>query len=195
MSFLIFLFKVYRLTKARDASTTYSRRDGDDSDDKSGLPLNHKFSSNDVIVLTAQPRGSGDFFGPNTLPTSSFAVSTEARVLNVGPTYVDIALPGGMFEATFGPAPNNADKKGDPRMRLRADLFFSNVPYTRMVQALGQITSIPNRNKEQSEGSVHDNICMDEVIREAILSTYAFNDASSPNFRDTDSCDLREMVR
>ena len=197
--FLLPLFKVYRLTKAKDASTTYSRRDGDDSDNISGLPLNHKFSSNDVIVLTAQPRGSGDFFGPNTLPTSSFAITAEARVLNVGPTYVDIAIPSGTFESTFGPAPNNAgDNKGDPRMRLRADLFFSNIPYTRMVQALSQLTSIPNRKtnaEEQSEGSAHDNICMDEVIRDAILSTYAFNDASSPNFRDTDACDLREMVR
>jgi len=196
------LMQVYRLTKANDASTTYSRRDGEESEQKSGLPLNHKFSSNDVIVLTAQPRGSGDFFGPNSLPTSSFAVSVEARVLNVGPTYVDIAIPGGAFESTFGPAPNNTgDKKGDPRMRLRADLFFSNIPYTRMVQALGQITSIPDRNKKpdaegvQSESSTHDNICMDEVIRDAILLTYAFNDASSPNFRDTDACDLREMVR
>lgn len=201
----LFSDEVYRLTKANDASTTYSRRDVEDSDHKSGLPLNHKFSSNDVIVLTAQPRGSGDFFGPSSLPTSSFAVSVEARVLNAGPTYIDIALPGGAFEATFGPAPNNAgDKKGDPRMRLRADLFFSTVPYTRMVQALGQITSIPDRNKKpdakgvagkSSAASAHENICMDEVIRDAILSTYVFDDVSSSNFRDTDACDLREMVR
>lgn len=197
---------MYRLTKAKDASTTYSRRDGQESNDAqntSGLPLNHKFSSNDVIVLTAQPRGSGDFFGSTSLPTSSLAVSVEARVLNGGPTYVDIAIPGGAFEATFGPAPNNmGDKKGDPRMRLRADLFFSNIPYTRMVEALGQITSIPDRQKKANEqgvqneaSSAHGNICMDEVIRDAILSTYAFNDPSSPNFRDTDACDLREMVR
>ena len=158
-----------------------------------------------MIVLTLQPRGSGDIFGPTSLPTSSFAVSVEARVLNVGPTYVDIALPGGSFEATFGPAPNNVgDNKGDPRMRLRADLFFSNIPYTRMVQALSQITAIPDRKKKpdaegvdntQNESSAHDNICMDEVIRDAVLSTYAFNDADSPVFRDTDACDLREMVR
>lgn len=151
-----------------------------------------------MIVLTEQPRGTGDFFGANSLPTSSFAVSAEARVLNVGPTYVDIAIPGGTFEATFGPAPNNMlGKKGDPRMRLRADLFFSNIPYTRMVQALGQITSIPDVHSLTSgtEGAAaHENIVMDEVVREAILSTFAFNDPSSPNFRDTDACDLREMV-
>lgn len=148
-----------------------------------------------MIVLTEQPRGTGDFFGTNSLPTSSFAVSAEARVLNVGPTYVDIAIPGGAFEATFGPAPNNmVGKKGDPRMRLRADLFFSNIPYTRMVQALGQITSVPDFRSLTSGAAAHDNIVMDEVIREAILSTFAFNDPSSPNFRDTDACDLREMV-
>lgn len=156
------------------------------------MPLHHKFTPNDVIVLTAQPHGSGDFFGQASLPTSSFAVSTEARVLNAGPTYVDIAMPAGAFAATFGPAPNDKDKKGDSRMRLRADLFFSNIPYTRMVQALGQVTSIPDRSKEPE--STFDKICLDEVIREAILSTFAFNDASSPVFRDTDACDLRELV-
>jgi hypothetical protein len=188
------------LVKAGDASTTYSRHD---DKEQSGLPLNHKFSSNDVIVLTLQRRGSGDFFGPNSLPTSSFAVCVEARVLNTGPTYVDIALPGGAFEATFGPAPNDSSGKGDRRMRLRADLFFSNIPYTRMVEALSQITSVSDRKKKQPEGSsptqtesnALDNICMDEVLRDAVLSTYALNDASSPLFRDTDACDLREMVR
>ena len=133
------------------------------------------------------------------MPTSGLAISVEARVLSTGPTYVDIALPGGAFEATFGPAPNNASAKGDPRMRLRADLFFSNIPYTRMVAALGQITSIPDKKKKpngatEESSSAHDNICMDEVLRDAILSTFAFNDASSPIFRDTDACDLREMV-
>jgi hypothetical protein len=66
-----------------------------------------------------------------------------------------------------------------------------------MVQALGQITSIPDVHSLTSgtEGAAaHENIVMDEVIREAILSTFAFNDPSSPNFRDTDACDLREMV-
>jgi hypothetical protein len=197
LSSLSLVFKVYRLVKAGDASTTYAQRD---DKEQSGLPLNHKFSSNDVIVLTLQPRGSGDFFGPRSLPTNSFAVSVEARVLNTGPAYVDIALPGGAFEATFGPAPNDVGGKGDRRMRLRADLFFSNIPYTRMVDALSQITSIPDRKKKQPEGptqtdlNTHDNICMDEVLRDAILSTYTLNDASSPLFRDPDACDLREMV-
>jgi regulator of nonsense transcripts 1 len=196
----LFSDEVYRLSKPSDASTFYSRNDSDGPDKaSSGLPLNHKFSANDVIVLTEQPRGTGDFFGANSLPTSSFAISAEARVLSVGPTYVDIAIPGGTFEATFGPAPNNMlGKKGDPRMRLRADLFFSNIPYTRMVQALGQITSIPDVHRLTSgtEGAAaHENIVMDEVVREAILSTFAFNDPSSPNFRDTDACDLREMSK
>jgi hypothetical protein len=152
------------------------------------------------MVLTLQPRGSGDFFGTSSLPTNSASVSVEARVLNTGPAYLDIALPGGAFEATFGPAPNDVSGKGDRRMRLRADLFFSNIPYTRMVDALSQLTSIPDRKKKQLEGptqtdsNAHDNICMDEALRDAILSTYALNDASSPLFRDTDACDLREIV-
>lgn len=161
-------------------------------------------------MLTLQPRGSGDFFDKNTLPTSSAAVSVEARVLNTGPSYVDVALPGGAFEAAFGPAPNNVGPsgKGDSRMRLRADRFFSNIPYTRMVAALSQITSIPEhkttKRKEISpsendggaqESNPYDKICMDELLRETILSTFAFSDPSSFLFHDTDACDLRESVR
>jgi hypothetical protein len=190
--------EVYRLTKAKDA-TTFGTSDDRETRE---LPPNHKFGSNDVILLTLQPGGSGDFFEQRSFPTSSMAVSVEARVLSTGPTYVDIALPGGSFEAAFGPAPNNAGSsgKGDPRMRLRADHFFSNVPYTRMVAALSQITSLPTKaSKKAEEGDAeeqpHDKISMDELLRDTILSTFALNDPSSDCFRDTDACNLRDLAK
>jgi hypothetical protein len=212
----LFSDEVYRLTKAKDATTTYTRSIQDDfSSDSSSptaryLPANHKFSRNDVIMLTVQPNGSGDFFDPiTTLPTSDKAVVTEARVLNMGPTYVDIAMPQGCFEATFGPAPNDASGSGDKRMRLRADRFFSDVPYQRMVAALAQITTIPDQGvtgkkttntittttseKKTETKNPHELIVMDEVLREAILSTHAFTDIHSPLLRDPDVCDLEQV--
>jgi hypothetical protein len=158
--------------------------------------------------LTLQPQGSGDFFDPNNLPTSSHAVSVECRVISTGPTYVDVALSGGSFEAAFGPAPNNVGPsgRGDSRLRLRADRFFSNVPYTRMVGALTQLTAVPDRSKEPSADglqtnevdsqstSPHGNICMDDVLKEAIISTHSFTDPQSPLFHDVDACDLQQLV-
>jgi hypothetical protein len=214
----LFSDEVYRLTKAKDATTTYTRSIQDDfSSDSSSpsaryLPPNHKFKNNDVIMLTWQPNGSGDFFDPvTTLPTSDKAIVTEARVLNMGPTYVDIAMPAGCFETTFGPAPNDASGSGDKRMRLRADRFFSDVPYRRMVDALAQITAIPDqaasgkkasntiatteseKKAEAKSKNPHENIVMDEVLREAILSTHAFTDIHSPLLRDPDVCDLEQV--
>ena len=185
----LFSDEVYRLTKATDATTTYPRSmEADDDDNESNsaasakniryLPPNHKFTNNDVIMLTLQPNGSGDFFGPNTLPTHEHAVSVEARVLNHGPTYLDIAMPAGTFETGFGmPAPNDASfgsgksSSSSFAMRLRADRFLSNVPYQRMVAALAQTTSIPDRQKRSaspeevangvsSSSSAHDSIRM-----------------------------------
>lgn len=163
-----------------------------------------------MVLLTLQPNGSGDFFGINTLPTNSRAVSAEARVLSTGPDYVDIAIPGGAFEKAFGPAPNNVGPagKGSPRLRLRMDRFVSNIPYQRMMAALGELTSIPERTSkrpdsegvgpvdgQEQEDNPYDNICMDELLRETILSTFAFNDGSSILFRDTESCNLRELAK
>jgi len=217
----LFSDEVYRLTKARDATSTYKRPveddyfDGADNDaggsrstsdrDSLYLPPNHKFSTNDVVMLTLQPNGSGDFFGRSTLPTSDDAVTVEARVLNTGPTYVDVALSAGSFEAAFGVAPNDFSGDGDKSMRLRADRFVSNVPYQRMVAALTQLTSIPDRQKRsaqpdevadgaESSNRPHDNIKMDEVLREAILSTHAYTDNHSPMLRDPDVCDLTGLV-
>ena len=194
------------MEKAKDATTTFTDETAEDPT-MSFLPPTHKFAINDIILLTLQPTGSGDFFGPMTLPTNDAATSAEARVLNTGPHYIDIALPGGAFEKAFGPAPNNVGPsgKGSPRMRLRVDRFFSNVPYQRMVAAIGQLTSIPERIKRSDlEGIRHgasddskpyDSISMDELIREAILSSYSFNDPSSALWQDTDTCDLNELAR
>lgn len=94
----------------------------------------------------------------------------------------------------------------DAKMRLRADRFFSNVPYTRMVGALTQLTAIPDRTKEpSSEGlqnnqvdsekaNPHSNICMDDILRETIISTHAFADRHNPLFHDVDACDLQHLV-
>jgi hypothetical protein len=128
-------------------------------------------------MLTLQRSGSGDFYGSSSVPTSDDAITLEARVLNSGPTYIDIACSAGAFEATFGPAPNNGtlSGRGSPNLRLRADIFFSNVPYTRMVMALAQLTA------PKSSSKTTDPIHIDEVLRTAILSTFSTPDESLDN--------------
>ena len=207
--------EVYRLVKANDATTTFaeshsldsfstSKEDGNDSENSKPkgkekfLPPNHKFGSNNVIMLTLQSQGSGDFFTAESLPTNGVAI--EARVLNSGPTYIDVSVPNGSFEAAFGPAPNNVGPsgKGDSKMRLRADQFFSNIPYQRMVSALSQLTTIPDRqqqqqaangSQQQKDGQTHENICMDELLREVILSTHAYSESG-----DSDLYDIEYLV-
>ncbi len=210
----LFSDEVYRLVKAKDATTSYASTATDRSSMSSlespalCFPPNHKFGTNDVILLTLQPGGSGDFFDPISLPTSDEAISVEGRVLNTGPNYLDVALPRSGFETAFGPAPNNNDgPKGDAGLRLRVDRFFSNVPYTRMVAAVNQLTTIPKRRKSVSQDGLgeiekpsgtsnpYDDIRMDQLLRDIILSTYAFNDPSSPLYHDADACDIRDLVR
>lgn len=192
----LFADEVYRLTKAQDACTTFLS-----DTTNSTLPPNHKFSTNDVIMLTYQPNGSGDVFGASSLPTSNAAIAVEARVLNTGPTYVDISMPGGAFEAAFGPAPNDASGKGNRKLRLRVDRFLSNVPYQRMVAALSQLTSIPDKAKlpEAQEIQKGENrfasIRMDELLRETILSTFCLHNPASILFRDTEACNLKETEK
>lgn len=208
----LFADEVYRLVKAKDATSVYTPDDElleEGAISPRYLPPNSKFSNNDVILLTLQPQGSGDFFDPNALPTSTTATSIEARVIGTGPTYIDIAVAGGQFEASFGPAPNNAGPSGpgDAKMRLRADRFFSDIPYTRMVTALTQLTAIPDRNKDlsvdgfqdgnenQDKSNPHGNIQMDDLLKETIISTHAFTDPSSPLFHDVDAFDLQHLNR
>lgn len=212
----IFSDEVYRLTKAYDATSVFGRPGADDDDTSSSstdditdnsninyLPPNHKVSTNDVIMLTLQPAGSGDFFGPSTLPTGKDATTVECRVLNTGPTYVDVAIPGGSFEAAFGPAPNNVGSagRGDRSMRLRVDRYFSNVPYERMVAALGQITALPERAKQPPQKNDHNNnakkkemdIQMDEVLRDAIVSTYRHGEEGAETMEQ--ACDIGDLCR
>lgn len=187
----LFADEVYRLNKATDATSTYTRNE-DDGSELRYFPSNHKFGVNDVIMLSLQPNGSGDFFDPMALPISETAITAEARVLGVGQTYLDIAVPAGSFEAAFGPAPNDNSGKGDRRMRLRADCFFSSVPYDRMVSALSQLTHIPNKSVEKEAET--PSITMDETLRDLILATHAFSDPASPLMHESGICDLQEMV-
>jgi len=156
---ILFNDDVYRLTKAPDASTVYSN----DEESSRLLPPNHRFASNDVIMLTLQPNGSGDVFNTDALPTSSTAVTLEARTLNTGPTYVDIAVARGLVEATFG----------DGHFRLRVDRFFSSVPYDRMVAALTSFTAVPENREETAPGSVvKSGPGIDELLKETIIDTF-----------------------
>jgi hypothetical protein len=219
----IFADEVYRFTKARDSVSSYlapatedakkEKKDNNASHPNNNdgiqlLPHNHKFSTNDIILLTLQPDGSGNFYGTTALPNHRDATSVEARVLNTGPTYVDVAMAGGAFEAAFGPAPNNVGPsgKGDARLRLRADRFFSNVPYLRMVSALGQVTALPPRQVSSKDEAKKDKaklksspkvlIQMDPVIRETIISTYGLLDSrQQQNSGRVSSCDVSDLAK
>lgn len=168
--------EVYRLVKAPDA-TTVSRTE---KDARSALPAQHKFTKNDVIVLTEQPQGSGDFF--SALPTSEDSTTAEAIVLSVGPTYIDIVMAAGCFAAAFGLPGNDRSGAGNPHLRLRVDQFVSNVPYTRMVSALSQLTAVPESKTEGSDPKGPSLIRMDDVLKEAILQTFGYTHPQSPLF-------------
>jgi hypothetical protein len=213
--------EIYRFMKAPDAT-------------QPTVPSSSRFTVNDVILVTLQPMGTGDFFDPKNLPTNTAAATTvEGRVTATGPTYIDIAIPSGIFEATFF---NEAMSiSHDPSsLRLRIDRFFSEIPYKRMVDALMKMSSIPERNDQTTKSSIggedtssnksnnrkaknnkgntisnsrdgksrkeepqspHSAICMDELLREAIISTHAFTDPSTPLFHDVDACDLESLGR
>lgn len=220
--------EIYRLSKALDSTTNLELSPS--SSQPQLLPPNNKFSTNDVVLLTWQPLGSGDIFDARNLPTSGTAISTEARVVATGPTYVDLALPAGMMEATFGGTSLVDDGISDlAALRLRVDRFFSDVPYRRMVEAVTCMSTIPNRRstpksglqgedqqlasaaarskrqqrshntneRQQVEAAVpaHANICMDDMLREAIISTHSFSDPASSLFHDMDACDLQSLGR
>ena len=211
----LFSDEVYRLEKSNDATTTFFSTSmaatSSSATSPSPLPPNHKFSRNDVIVLSLQPRGNGDFLGTASLPTNTDAVVVEARILNAGPTYLDVAIPAGKFSTAFGPASNNSGEegRGDPNMRVRVDRFFSDVPFKRMVAALGQLTSMPQRALNEggghsSSGSVYDKrvggFQMDPLLKEAILSTFTIKDEvmldgmSNPSLGDLVSIVFLEFV-
>lgn len=182
------------MVKANDSVSSYMHNEAKPFE-KGLLPRNHKFSANDVIMLTLQPRGSGDFFGAHTLPNHKDATSIEARVLSTGPKYIDVALPLGKFEAAFGPAPNNhgPSGKGDSNLRLRADRFFSNIPYVRGVAAISKLTSLPKKVTPDAADSKKEVISLDSTIRQLILSTYTFMDPSSPRYQDPIFCNIADL--
>ena len=212
----LFADEVYRLAKASDATTVYQADDSSNavtdtrkqqSQQTFLLPRNHKFRPNDVILLTLQPNGSGDFFDPTTTsPLSEQATQLEARVLNVGPSYVDIAVQAGKFAATLGPTFNEPGGSRQTSQRLRVDRFFSNIPYQRMVDALKQLSQIPDRQQQQQQLGLNNDeqeensnslarIRMDTILSQAIVSTHAFADAESPLLRDPSICDLEELAK
>jgi hypothetical protein len=254
----LFRDEVYRLEKARDACTIYNSSSNNDNkkhlyrqsrsrpaSTSTTLPPNHKFARNDVILLTLQPKGSGDFYSESSFPLSEAAVKAEARVLNTGPTYVDIAMQAGSFEAAFGgmmdsytdyceesssKVASNSKQENNNKLRFRADRFFSDVPYQRMVAALSQFTQIvpastatttsttagssgshdkrqetaksQNGNKSSSSKSSNQSstsssspsssldaanqVQMDSVLRQVILSTMSFTDPACHLLHDHD---------
>jgi hypothetical protein len=199
----LFADEVYRLSRADDTAVPQSPSQQLDAFSPITLPPNHKFAKNDVIMMTLQPNGSGDFFNPESLPTNEHAVSVEARVLNSGPTYIDVAIAMGQFDAAFGTVSNARLIQADKPLRLRIDRFLSKIPYQRMVRALTQITSITQRtadtpvsegSNDQRERHPFDAIAMDDIIRNAILATHAYADPESPLYEDSDACDLQEIV-
>lgn len=198
----LFSDEVYRLQKAMDATTTFhtdKTNKEQASYQSSPLPPNHKFSRNDVIVLTLQPRGTGDFISTSSLPTNPDAVLLEARVLNVGPTYLDVAIASGQFTQIFGPASNNLgfEGKGDPNLRLRVDRFFSNVPFQRMVAALGQITSVKGGQVVETKPGLDKRVGgfqMDNLLKEVILSTFSTTGDDMASVLESDGLDLGDLV-
>ena len=224
----LFHDEVYRLEKALDATTTFFpsmsssgsfgavKNNADNaavpsskqSKKPSPFPPNHKFARNDVIVITLQPRGTGDFLGPSSLPTHKDAVLVEARVLNIGPYYLDIAIPAGKFSSAFGPASNNhgEEGRGDPNLRVRVDRFFSDVPFKRMVAALGQLTSVPQRQQQQQQKQNGESASspkfekraggfqMDDLLKEVILSTFVGTDDVNFMLDGTSDLNLGDLV-
>jgi hypothetical protein len=178
---------VYRLSKAPDATTTPT--------DNTQQQLRQKFGPNNVIILTQQVHGNGDFFTRTSLPTSELANILEARVLNVGgdPTnpHLDVAIPAGRFQAAFG------QDEQQRLERFRVDRYVSPVSYQRMVAALSQITAVPSssnapqqikKKKDYRDEDDDDNdsygktvpeIHMDPILKEVILSTFFYPQRNS----------------
>jgi hypothetical protein len=203
----LFTDEVYRCTKAAEVPVERTRVPTLVATALKHLPTSHKFDTNDLIVLTLQPVGKETVVGTRSIsPLSEEAVSIEARVLNVGPTYMDVAIQAGLFDATFGaPAEDNGR-----HLRFRADRYFSAIPFQRMVDALSQISCVgskdcPSKAKndvktkgsELSIGNAIDEqrIAMDELFQQVLVSTFAYSDASSPWLRDSKICDIEKIAK
>mmetsp|Transcript_4613 Transcript_4613/g.6660 ORF Transcript_4613/g.6660 Transcript_4613/m.6660 type:complete len:991 (+) Transcript_4613:232-3204(+) len=165
----LFSDEVYRFTKAPDSSYTTEV-------ERNLLPLSCQMAKNDVIMVTHQPKGTGDFFGPDRLPIDDDITKIEGRVLNRGPTYVDVAFSGGAIAATFGIS--EEEQRKTSKLRVRLDRFFSSIPYARMVSSLSQLTNVGSSETAlekdlQDEEALFAKIVMDPLLRDTIL--YSFN--------------------
>jgi hypothetical protein len=120
-------------------------------------------------------------------------------VLNIGPTYLDVAIASGKFTQIFGPASNNvgSEGKGDPNLRLRVDRFFSNVPFQRMAAALGQITSVKGGQVVETKPGLDKRVGgfqMDNLLKEVILSTFSAIGDDMTSVLESDGFDLGDLV-
>jgi hypothetical protein len=179
---------VYRLTKA---AAKYNKTTT--KPDNNGRLLHHTFRNNDILLLTKQPHGVGDIYGARPLKDTTSTGLLEARILNQGPTYIDIVLPELLAETD-----ESSSSSSSSNTVYRVDQFISPVPYQRMVNALSQLTAVVspagttgNNNNATSISAIR----MDNVIREAIVSTYAFTEAASPLRGDPEVCQVAELVR
>lgn len=165
--------QVYRLCKATDSASSES------------LPPHHKMSNNDVIVVTLQPRGSGDFYSLTSLPTSENAASFEARVLNQGPSYIDIVVSPAALREDLA---DEYSSSSNGRRRFRVDRFFSPVPYQRMVAALTQLTT------PTAAVANNSTMRMDPLLSQVILSTLAYTDRECLVHGNPEVCDIPDLV-
>jgi hypothetical protein len=107
------------------------------------LPTRQPKFSETMDALTLQPNGSVRTFDPTHYPPVT-RLSTEARVLNMGPPHVDIAMPAGCFESTFGPVQRRQriGRQAGCASERTASFRCSLPAYG---DALAQITAIPDQ--------------------------------------------------
>jgi hypothetical protein len=180
---------VYRLTKATAKHNQQEKTTKLDN----GRLLRHTFRNNDILLLTKQPHGVGDIYGARPLKDTTSTGLLEARILNQGPTYIDIVLPELLAETD-----ESASSSSSSNTVYRVDQFISPVPYQRMVNALSQLTAVVSpagTTGTNNNATSISAIRMDNVIREAIVSTYAFTEAASPLRGDPEVCQVAELVR
>ena len=83
-------------------------------------------------------------------------------------------------------------------MRLRLDRYFSNVPYKRMVEALGQVTNVPQKKSKGEVSNLKDEAqrhpSVDNFIRQTILSSFAYSNEESPIYGDFEASKLQTLV-
>jgi hypothetical protein len=143
----LFSDEVYRLTKAKDATTTYTRSIQDDfsadsiSSTARYLPANHKFSRNDVI-LTLQPNGVGLLI-PSHYPPDK---AVDGRPCLEHGSLHGHCHAGRMFRIHVRTRPNDAST-GETEDAPPRDRFFPMFPYRRMVDAWRKLPRFPTKQR------------------------------------------------